>query len=139
MPPGGPAGAGPDAPYRAASRAGRVWWWIPALAYMGAIFYLSSQSQLPIGPDVSDKLSHVVAYFGLAVVLVVGLCSGLPSRLRPATALMAWGMAVGYGVTDEVHQMFVPYRTAALDDLVADAAGALAGVALCWAWGKMFA
>jgi VanZ family protein len=32
-----------------------------------------------------------------------------------------------YGVTDEWHQSFVPGRTPAADDLVADAVGSLAG------------
>src|SRR5688572_21178517 len=125
----GPAAAGPSVPIRA-RRA--FWFWGPVAAYMGLIFYLSSQSRLPIGPDVSDKLLHALAYFGLAVVVVRALGAGLPARIGPATAIAAWVVAAGYGVTDEIHQMFVPGRTAAVDDLVADAIGAFAGVVLCW-------
>jgi VanZ family protein len=40
-----------------------------------------------------------------------------------------------YGASDELHQMFVPGRTAAFDDLLADTIGALVGASLCWAWG----
>ena len=38
-----------------------------------------------------------------------------------------------YGVTDEVHQMFVPLRTADLADLAADALGAAAAVLVLYA------
>ena len=40
-------------------------------------------------------------------------------------------------VTDELHQMFVPGRSAQLTDLLADAIGVVAGAGLCWAWGLM--
>jgi len=126
-------------PHRTTRPGERVWFWGPAVAYMGLIFYLSSLSRLPIGPEVSDKLLHATAYFGLAIVLVRALCHGLPARVGPAAAITVWAVATVFGVSDEVHQMFVPGRTAALDDLAADAVGALAGVALCWAWGKMSA
>lgn len=132
----GPAEAGPSVPVRARRP---VWFWGPVAAYMGLIFYLSAQSRLPVGPDVSDKLLHALAYFGLAVLVVRALGGGLPARVGRATAMVAWVVAAGYGVTDEIHQMFVPGRTAAVDDLVADAIGAFAGVVLCWAWGKMSA
>ena len=109
------------------------------MAYMAIIFFLSSRSQVPVGPDVSDKLLHALAYFGLAIVVVRALCRGLPARVRSTTAIGAWVVAAGYGVTDEMHQMFVPGRISSFDDVVADAVGACAGVVLCWAWGKMSA
>jgi len=37
--------------------------------------------------------------------------------------------------SDEVHQLFVPGRTGDVYDLMADAAGALAGTIACVAWG----
>ena len=40
-----------------------------------------------------------------------------------------------FGVTDELHQWFVPGRVADVRDLTADAAGALVGVGLVWACG----
>jgi VanZ family protein len=115
-----------------------VWFWGPVIVYLAIIFLLSSQSSVPVGPDVSDKLLHGLAYFGLAIAVVRALCRGLPARVGLATAILAWTLTAGFGATDEVHQMFVPGRIAAIDDLVADAVGALAGVTLCWAWGKMF-
>ena len=40
----------------------------------------------------------------------------------------AFAVAVLYGVTDELHQTFVPGRVASEADLVVDAMGALLGV-----------
>ena len=107
---------------------------MPVVAYMAAIFYSSSLSQPPI-PGGSDKPLHALAYFGLAVLVARAVAGGLPPRLtiRAAAAVVAIGC--GYGITDEVHQMFVGGRTADWRDLVADAVGVLAGTAACWAWG----
>ena len=50
-------------------------------------------------------------------------------------AAQALAIAVAYGATDEVHQMFVPGRTPDVMDVLADAAGALVAAAVCLAWG----
>lgn len=101
---------------------------------MAAIFYVSSLPQVPI-PLGADKPWHAIAYLGLAVVVVRAVAGGLPRRVDRRIASLAIAMAVTYAVTDEVHQMFVPGRTADVADLIADTAGALAGTAACWAWG----
>lgn len=109
--------------------------WGPVALYMAAIFFVSSLSAPPVPGGVSDKTLHVAAYTVLAILAVRALAGGLPARVRPRTAVVALAIAVGYGITDEVHQMFVPGRHADVADVIADAAGAAIGVALCWAWG----
>ncbi len=101
---------------------------------MAAIFYVSSLPQPPI-PAGGDKPWHAVAYFGLAVLAVRAIAGGLPRRIAAPTAGLAIAVAVTYAVTDETHQMFVPGRSADAADLIADAIGACAGTAACWAWG----
>lgn len=94
-----------------------------ALGWMGLIFFLSHQPSLPT-PSLfphQDKLFHAVTY-GVLGLLLQG---GLPDT--PGRWLLAWLMASLYGCSDEIHQLFVPGRSADLLDLLADSAGALLG------------
>ena len=100
-------------------------WLVPAGAYAGLIFYLSSQpNPLPeLTLRVSDKLLHATEYGGLAALLVLGL----DRVFRPAPLrLGAWsaGLASLYGASDEFHQWFVPSRSSEVADWVADTTGA---------------
>lgn len=106
----------------------RLAWILPALAYAAVIFWLSHQpNPLPaLTGRFSDKFLHAVEYGGLAGLLTVGL-----ARLRPArvvrAALLAMALAAAYGLTDELHQAFVPGRDANLLDWAFDALGAVVG------------
>ena len=102
---------------------------------MAAIFYASSLPNPPL-PANSDKPVHWLAYLGLAVVVVRALAGGLPRPVSHGVAAAAVAITVTYGATDEVHQMFVPGRTADVYDLMADAAGAVAGTVVCVVWGR---
>ena len=109
--------------------------WLPALAIMALIFVLSSQSGLRVSEDASvdgplRTLAHFVVYALLAAAL--SLAIGGPARSSARTAGMAFALAVLYGLSDEVHQAFVPDRTGALDDLAVDALGAFLGVSLIY-------
>lgn len=101
---------------------------------MTGIFAASSLSSPPV-PGGADKPWHALAYCGLSILVVRACARGLPARITLRTFLIALCAVVFYGITDEVHQMFVPGRTASVDDLLADAIGALIGAGLCWAWG----
>ena len=103
---------------------------------MAAIFYLSSVSDPPI-PSGTDKSLHGLGYLGLAVVVVRAVAGGLPRRVTMRAMATAVAITVGYAVTDEVHQMFVPGRSADMYDLFADVMGAGVGTFACWAWGIM--
>jgi VanZ family protein len=105
---------------------------------MAAIFYVSSLSQ-PVVPPGGDKPWHLLAYLGLGVLAVRAVAGGLPARISWRIAVVGIAIAVGYAVTDELHQMFVPGRSAQLSDLVADALGVVAGAGLCWLWGLLSA
>ncbi len=115
----------------------RVTLWGPAWAMMVLIFVLSSMSQLPRLPggfDVDDGVAHAVAYGVLAALLLRGLAGGALRRVSVEAAWLAVLLATLYGVTDEVHQRFVPGRTAEVADLIADAVGATAAAGLIWGW-----
>ena len=111
--------------------------WLPLVAWMGLIFYLSAQPNLP-QPEVGwvatllGNGAHLFEYGILAVlwarVLAGSLRNGDPRRVLPP----AWALAVLFALSDEFHQYFVPGRHADPRDLLLDAAGAALGL---WAWG----
>lgn len=104
--------------------------WGPVALYMALIFAASAQPDLgPLPGGVSDKTGHVVAYAGLAVLLLRALAGGKMADVTYGRAALAWLLATLYGVSDELHQRFVPGRTSDGLDVAADALGAFAGVA----------
>ena len=108
--------------------------WGAVVLYMAAIFYMSALSDPPV-PAGTDKSLHGLAYLGLAIVVLRALAGGLPRRIDMRVAIIGFLITVAYAATDELHQMFVPGRTADAFDLLADAGGATLGTAACWAWG----
>ena len=102
---------------------------------MAVIFVLSSQSGLRVSEDVAvDRpfrvTGHLLAYATLAALLLVALSWSRRPRLRDV--LMAFGLAVAYALSDELHQSFVPDRAGRLDDVVTDMIGAAIGLAVAW-------
>jgi VanZ family protein len=101
---------------------------LPALAYMGIIFFLSSGPiDLALIQQVPDYYLHAFGYS----VLYVLLFWAVHEHVRPARRGGYWlpfALTVFYGATDEYHQSFVPTREASFYDLAADAAGGLVGI-----------
>jgi VanZ family protein len=96
--------------------------WLPVVLWAALIFGLSSIPSLSSGLGTWDtvlrKLAHTLEYAILGFLLLRALGRELPAFL----------VAVGYAVTDEVHQHFVPGRHASPYDVLIDAFGALVGV-----------
>ena len=103
--------------------------WIPVLAYAGLIFYLSSRpwptpTELPPG---TDKIIHVFMYAVLGFGLVWALRA---TRLKFHRSMVMWTAAVAallYGISDEIHQGFVPGREPSVYDVIADGVGSFIG------------
>ncbi len=100
------------------------------LAYCILIYIqssLPSPEQMPRIPHL-DKLLHFCAY-GLLGILFFRSYDSLPIEatgiLIPVLAILSSSL---YGVSDEIHQHFVPYRSADVWDLLADALGSVTGV-----------
>ena len=94
----------------------RAYRWAAALAWMGLIFFLSAQPDLP-RPE-SDWLDLLIsggAHFGLYGVLALLLCWSLGGGRR--SMALAFGVALLYGISDELHQAFVPGRVPDVLDL----------------------
>jgi VanZ family protein len=118
------------------SRLRPVLLWAPVVAWMGLLFAASSQSELLGAPRIWDKAAHAGAYFVLAALALRALHGGRgPLRMGPSLGALL--LAVLYGVSDEVHQAFVPGRTPSALDVLADGVGALAAVAGAWLWQRL--
>jgi VanZ family protein len=113
--------------------------WLPAVAVMALIFYLSSQPTLPSVPDpaldvIFKKLGHVTVYSLLAVAYLRAV-----HRFR-WPYLLAWILTALYAVSDEYHQSLVPGRTASLQDVLIDVTSAFIALAFVrWAAGSRVA
>lgn len=107
--------------------------WIPALAWMSWIFWLSSQQTLPPTPGISVAIAaiagHFLLYAMLAALMLIAL--GAPRRLSSRSVAVAGFAALAYALSDEYHQSFVPGRSASLFDLIVDAAG-IASMLTVW-------
>jgi VanZ family protein len=101
---------------------------------MAVIFLVSSLHQPPLPPGVSDKPAHAFGYLGFGVVIARALAGGLPPRITLPQTLIGLALASLYGITDEVHQHFVPGRSADIADWYSDSIGSAIGLFGCWAW-----
>lgn len=108
----------------------RTLFWVAALLWAGLTFWVSGSPDaqgaagwLDLSPP-RDKLFHA-ANFGVLALLIF-FASG-----RPWLAVL---LASLYGATDELHQAFVPGRSADASDWLADTAGAALAVTLAVLW-----
>jgi VanZ family protein len=107
------------------------WLWAPAALWAALIFAASSVSRVPDLPaHVTDKMVHASVYAVLAGACLRAMAGGRWTGVTMGAAAAAVLMATAYGVTDELHQRFVPGRTADVLDLLADFTGSMASAVL---------
>ena len=105
-------------------------YWFPILFYCLLIFIQSSRPSPDIGPDwpFKDKVLHFTAYALLgALFLRAFYTTRIKHHLKLIFTLSVLFSAL-YGISDEIHQSFVPYRTADVMDALADIFGSAFGV-----------
>lgn len=103
--------------------------WLPVLLWAALLFCLSSVPGEKIPSfhfALSDKVAHCFVYgvFGALSFRAVRATTRL-GRL-PAILTVAL-LAAGYGISDEIHQMFVPERSPDVFDVMADVVGGSLG------------
>ena len=108
-------------------------YWAPVLLYCSIIVYLSSQSypsqHLPsFFFGMGDKLAHGLEYGILGILLFRAFQKTTHGMRSISLAIIC---AVAFGLSDEIHQWFVPHRQADIWDLLADTIGAT-GFILAW-------
>jgi VanZ family protein len=107
-------------------------YWLPLIAYCVFIFFQSSGPapvELPRIPGM-DKVLHAAGYGLLGILFYRAYRSRWPNASGWATANASLISAALYGLTDELHQSFVPSRSADPWDWLADTLGALLGIAV---------
>lgn len=106
--------------------AGRfIFYWLPLLALCAAIFWQSCFPSLleeSLFPH-QDKLLHLTAYGLMAALAARALGQERPEMSRSRLFILAAGFTILFGLSDEIHQAFVPGRSASVGDWVADIFG----------------
>jgi glycopeptide antibiotics resistance protein len=110
-------------------------YWLPAIFWALLIFTFSS-SQLPmVGPSywpdfVAKKTAHVIEYAIFSIFLYRALKgSGVGKKQAMVGSII---IAFLYAVTDEMHQSFIPVRTARARDVFFDTFGAALSAYYLW-------
>jgi len=110
--------------------------WLPLIAYCLAIYI---QSNYP-GPErlptftFSDKILHFAAYGLLGILFFRAYATLSLKDRRNMLILLSIGSATLYGISDEIHQYFVPFRQADILDAVANASGSICAVTIFNYW-----
>ena len=112
-----------------------AWYWVPTIGYCLLIFVLSSISKgvhIP-SPFGFDKVVHFVEYGVLGFLLARLIVNARSTFSRRFLIGLVVILATLYGISDEVHQAFVPGRNASPWDALADGLGGLLG-AYCYVY-----
>ncbi|MFH1062704.1 MAG: VanZ family protein [Candidatus Omnitrophota bacterium] len=105
-------------------------YWIPVISWAILIFALSSVSRFPKQLEpvfLVDKLAHSIEYAIFGFLLARAFKNSRESNLKKFFRVFAMICVIVYGITDEWHQSFVPYRTASGLDLLSDGIGGMIG------------
>src|SRR3954447_9666999 len=99
--------------------------WAPPIALMVVIFVLSAQPDLNSGLGVIDLIARKLVHASEYALLTFLWWRALRTIATPRAAIvLALGVAIGYAVTDELHQHYVSGRHATPVDVLIDSAGA---------------
>jgi VanZ family protein len=118
----------------------RFLYWLPAIILMIIIFAFSSQPK-GVLPDYGEqdfeikKSAHVLEYALLAVLMLRGVAGDTPLRL--SHYVWAFALTALYGVSDEIHQAFVPGRESRALDVLIDSLGATISLTLTHLWFRL--
>ena len=101
-------------------------YWFIALIYMGLIFIGSSiPGKALLEVRIWDKLIHLVEFGILSLILGKAFRTSEPKIFIKHAAILSVIMTILYGISDEIHQSFVPLRCPDVYDVVADGIGGI--------------
>lgn len=80
--------------------------------------------------NTAREYMHGVVFLVLGLLVQNAVLKGRPKSLKALATALA--ICVAYGLTDEIHQLFVPGRAFQISDLAMDSLGSLTGSALAF-------
>ena len=110
--------------------------WLPLIVYCLLIYIQSahpSPEELP-SFKFMDKMLHFVAYGAMGILFYRAYQTLQIRNQRQWLVFLSIVSASLYGISDEIHQYFVPARHASFSDVIADILGAVCGVYLYHVW-----
>jgi len=111
----------------------KIFFIIQWIIFCGLIFYLSSLPNVEFLPKSiidRDKLLHLIGFFfyGISTQLFINtICINQKKSSRIFYVLI---IGIIYGLTDELHQSFVPGRTSDIYDFLVDLIGIILSLCL---------
>ncbi len=98
--------------------------WLITILIAITIFYMSSKTFVGTGVPASNILSisyHFFAFFFLALFFSFSLIKGkIKNKYLIFTIIL---ISIAYGISDEIHQYFVPGRYCCFQDVLTNSAG----------------
>ena len=113
----------------------RIDLWLPPIALMGLIFFLSAQPDLSSGLGTLDVILRKIAHMTEYALLCFLWWRALRTVASPGRAIaLALSVTIASAVTDEVHQTFVEGRHGSPVDVAIDSVGAGAAALAIHRW-----
>ncbi len=102
-----------------------IFYWLPVILMCAAIFRQSSfpSFQAELFFPHQDKLLHLAAYGLMAFLTARALTCERPGTGKFKIPMFAIGVSILFGLSDEIHQAFVPGRFPDIWDWTADILG----------------
>ena len=97
--------------------------------FFGAVFHIRSEQQLAKLDPVIRQMAHFAEYCAFGFFLRLHLLARQVMKGTTGKNVLPFCMLIGilYAVSDEIHQMFVPGRSAQMIDVFVDSLGVLVG------------
>jgi len=112
-----------------------VFYLLPVIVYMGLIFVMSSAPneylvpERSLGFSVPQGIKHAAEYFVLSMLLFRALVQRKTNIMT--TFLLVVTLSTIYGITDEIHQAFVPTRCFSFYDMAFNFFGSVSIFPVC--------
>ncbi|MBU0467180.1 MAG: VanZ family protein [Nanoarchaeota archaeon] len=107
--------------------------WLFTILIGVVIFYVSSlvfEPGVGVGTSINALFYHLMAFFFFGFFLLMSLVGGKKRRLF----VLGIVLAVVYGISDELHQFFVPGRHMSLFDIFLDTTGIVFAAMIYFIW-----